>query len=293
MSEQASAMGAERSWVTRVRDGVWVLALLALGWPLLRWAVWRAQVQPDPAACERLQHHGACWGVVAANASAWLWGTPEAPFAWSKLQGLPLTLALFIAALGLSLPLGVAMAVARQQRRWPLLRTAVAAYVEGMRAVPLITWIFAAAYMWPQGLGQAPALIWRAGLILSLFSAAYLTEIVRSGLRAVPQEQWDAARSLGARRMRVMRSVALPQAFRTMLPALTAHAIGLLKDTSLVTIVGLHELSGSTGLSLAGDPRWRPYTLEADLFIAAVYLLLTSALHLMGQRLQARWTRPS
>jgi len=270
-----------RAW--RV-SGLLLLAWLA--WRLLDWGVLRAVFSADAAACQALAHQGACWGVVPEKIRWLLLGAP------GELGGLPLTLLLFASAWLLSFPLGVALALARRsERRW--LSWPAVVVIEGVRGVPLVTLLFMAAFLlpliWPQG--EAPALLWRAGAVLTVFSAVYLAEIVRGGLQTVPGEQSEAAATLGLGWWGTQRRIVLPQALRAVLPALTGHAIGLLKDTSLVMVIGLHELTGGLSLSLGGDSTWRPFYFEAYLFVGAVYALLCLALSRLGLSLERRWAQ--
>ena len=217
----------------KLAQGLGLLLLAWLLWRLFQWGVLDAVFKPDPQACQALAREAACWGVVAEKARWLLLGTP------GQWGGLPLTLLLFVASWSLSWPLGVGLALARQSRRrwlsWPAI-----ALIETVRGVPLVGLLFAAAFLlplwWPSG--EAPGLGWRAGLALTLFSSAYLAEIVRGGLQAVPQEQTEAAATLGLGWWGTQQHIVLPQALRTVLPALTGHAIGLLKDTSLAMVIG-------------------------------------------------------
>lgn len=204
--------------------------------------------------------------------------------------GLPLTLLLAWATMALSLPLGIALALGRRAP-WRVVRIVCATFIEVTRGVPLVMVLFMAAFMWPAVLTESwdMGLLERVLLALTLFSASYLAEIVRGGLQTVGDEPRDAARVLGSSAWQTQRLVVLPQALRAVLPALVSHAIGLLKDTSLVMVVGLHELTGSLSLSLGGDPLWRPYYLEGYLFIGAVYALLCLALSRAGRRIEAHW----
>lgn len=273
-------------WLKKLAQGLSLLLLAWLLWRLFQWGVLDAVFKPDPQACQALAREAACWGVVAEKARWLLLGTP------GQWGGLPLTLLLFVASWGLSWPLGVGLALARQSRRrwlsWPAI-----ALIETVRGVPLVGLLFAAAFLLPLwwSSAEAPGLGWRAGLALTLFSSAYLAEIVRGGLQAVPQEQTEAAATLGLGWWGTQQRIVLPQALRTVLPALTGHAIGLLKDTSLVMVIGLHELTGGLSLSLGGDPDWRPFYFEAYLFVGAVYALLCLVLSRLGLHLEQRWQR--
>jgi general L-amino acid transport system permease protein len=128
---------------------------------------------------------------------------------------------------------------------------------------------------------------------LTLFSSVYLAEVVRGGLQTVPKEQSEAASILGLGWWQTQRLVVLPQAMRAVLPALVGHAIGLLKDSSLVMVIGLHELTGGLSLSLGGDAVWRPYYLEAYLFVGLIYGLMCLGLSRMGRRLEHSWAKGS
>ena len=264
---------------------------LLSAWVLYRfldWAVFQAVFRPDALACQAVGHAGACWGVVVEKARPILLGLDPT----DHLGGLPLTLLLAVGAWIVSWPLALALAHGRRSHRvWlaGLCRT----WIECVRGVPLIALLFLAAYLLPAVLPpewQMP-LAWRAGMALSLFSAAYLAEIIRSGLQSVPAEQIEAAEVLGLGFWGTQWRVVWPQALRAVLPALVSHAIGLLKDTSLVMVIGLHELTGGLSLGLGGDPVWRPFYLEAYLFVAAVYASLCLGLAWLGRRLEARWQR--
>ncbi len=109
----------------------------------------------------------------------------------------------------------------------------------------------------------------QAGIVL--FAAAYLSETIRGGLQAIPAGQHDAASALGLGRWQAMRWIILPQALRAVVPSMMNSAVSVFKDTSLVTVVSLYELTGSLSLALAGDAEWRSYHLEGYLFIALIY----------------------
>jgi general L-amino acid transport system permease protein len=217
-------------------------------------------------------------------------GLVEVPLdAWG---GLPLTLCIFIMSLLASVPLGVGLALARRAERvwWSWPATCV---IELVRGVPLVTLLFMAAFLLPMliPLEHPLPLFWRCLLALTLFSSVYLAEVVRAGLQTVAKEQSEAANILGLSWWQTQRLVVLPQALRAMLPALVGHAIGLLKDSSLVMVVGLHELTGGLSLSLGGDPLWRPYYFEAYLFVGLIYGLMCLALARAGRWLEARWAK--
>lgn len=186
--------------------------------------------------------------------------------------GLPLTLQLTAAGMAGALPLGIAVAYGRRSRL-PVLRGILTGYVELARGIPLVAALFVASFLLPLFFpdGMALDMLWRVLIAIVLFAAAYLSEIVRGGLQAVPPGQLDAAAALGFTPWQAQRHVVLPQVLGAVAPSLANSAIALFKDTSLVTIVSLYELTGSLGLALAGDAQWRPFYLEAWIFLAAIY----------------------
>ncbi|RYX90575.1 MAG: amino acid ABC transporter permease [Comamonadaceae bacterium] len=255
-----------------------VLALLALSaWPR-SWrpglvAVWAAGL-----ALFGMLMRGGVFGldVVPTN----LWG------------GLPLTLILSIAGLALAFPPAVLLALGRRSS-WPVIRTLCATYVELIRGVPLISVLFMASFLLPLlvPVGLQPDVLFRVLAGISLFAAAYLAEIIRGGLQAVPKGQVDAAVALGLKRWQVQREIVLPQALRMVVPSLMNSVIGTLKDSSLVTVVGLYELTGALSLALGGDPVWRPFYLEGYFFIAAVYWVMCFGLSRYGRWIERRLSR--
>lgn len=273
----------------RLRHVPAVLGLLLAAtvlWHLYAWGIRDAVWAPDAEACRALAHEGACWGVIAEKGWPMLMGHP----ADTGLSGLPLTLVLFGGSLLASWPLGLALALARHSGPvW--LKAPAIAFIELIRGVPLVTLLFVAAFILPLVLPEAwqVGLGWRAGVALTLFSAVYLAEVLRGGLQTVPAEQSEAAAILGLSWPGIQRRIVLPQAVRAVLPALTGHAIGLLKDSSLVMVIGLHELTGGLSLSLGGDPVWRPYYFEAYLFVGLVYALMCWGLSFLGRWLERHW----
>ena len=106
---------------------------------------------------------------------------------------------------------------------------------------------------------------------ITLFAAAYMAEIVRGGLQAIPKGQQEAADSIGLTYWQTQRKIILPQALALVVPGIMNNFISIFKDTSLVTIVSLYELTGAMGLALNSDANWRPFKTEAYLFIALIY----------------------
>jgi len=195
-----------------------------------------------------------------------------APVTSDQWGGLPLTLLLATTGMLLALPLAILVALGRQSGL-PLLRGLCRLYVELVRGVPLISVLFLASFLFPiilpPGFSVDVLLRVQAGIVL--FAAAYLSETIRGGLLAVPAGQHDTAAALGLGRWQAMRWIILPQALRAVIPSMMNSAVSIFKDTSLVTVVSLYELTGSLSLALAGDAEWRPYYLEGYLFIGLIY----------------------
>ncbi len=153
-------------------------------------------------------------------------------------------------------------------------------YVELIRGVPLISVLFMASFMFPLFLpvGSAIDVLLRVLVGITLFAAAYLAEIVRGGLQAIPRGQVEAARRSGSRYWQTQRKIVLPQALALVVPGIMNNFIAIFKDTSLVTIVSLYELTGALGLALNSDANWRPFKIEGYLFIALVYFAFCFAM---------------
>ena len=186
--------------------------------------------------------------------------------------GLPLTLILTVFGLAGAFPLAVLLALGRNGRL-PVVRTLCTVFIEIVRGVPLVAVLFMAAFLFPLFMPKGwefPSLL-RVLVAIVLFAGAYMAEVIRGGLLAVPKGQAEAAQALGLSYWQVQLTVILPQALRNVLPALMNSAIALFKDTSLVIIVGLFELTGALGLAVDGDPKWRAFALDGYLFIAMIY----------------------
>ncbi|MBX3610437.1 MAG: amino acid ABC transporter permease [Hydrogenophaga sp.] len=186
--------------------------------------------------------------------------------------GLPLTIMLAVLSLFLAFPLSVVVALGRRAKL-PAIRTICVLYVELIRGVPLISVLFMASFMFPLFVPQGVTVDVLVRVIagLTLFIAAYMAETVRGGLQAVPKGQFEAADSLGLGYWQTQRLIVLPQALSLVVPSIMNTFISLFKDTSLVTIVSLYELTGALSLALNSDVQWRPFKLEAYFFITLIY----------------------
>ncbi len=208
--------------------------------------------------------------------------------------GLPLTVILTLVGVSASIPLGIALALARRSRL-PLARAASTLYIEMVRGVPLITVLFVASFVFPLLLPQGLRLdvLARVAIGITLFQAAYMAEVVRGGLQGLSRGQHEAAASLGLSFWQAQRKVILPQALVLVIPSFVNSLLSTFMDTSLVTVVSMYDLTGALRLSL-GDPQWRNFFLEGYLFVAAVYFVCCLAMsrysHWLEHRL-GRWAR--
>jgi len=166
-------------------------------------------------------------------------------------------------------------------------RATCVAYIELIRGVPLISVLFMASVMLPLFLPAGVSIdkLLRAQLALILFAAAYLAEVVRGGLQAIPRHQHEAAEALGMTYWQKTRLVVLPQALRFSIPPLVNTFIGYFKDTSLVLIIGLFDLLSTIKVSLQ-DPAWSGFGIEAYLFASAMYFAFCYAMSAYSRRLE-------
>jgi general L-amino acid transport system permease protein len=179
-----------------------------------------------------------------------------------------LFLTLVIAGVGIvsSLPIGIVLALGRRSDM-PVVRLLCVGFIELVRAVPLITILFMASVMLPLFLpaGVNFDKLLRALIGVALFSSAYMAEVVRGGLQAIPKGQYEAAQALGLSYPKMMGLIVLPQALRIVIPGIVNTFIGLFKDTTLVLIIGLFDLLGIVQAALT-DSAWLGFSLEGYVF---------------------------
>lgn len=240
-------------------------------------------------------------GVVPRTVLTWAWivsmpvmffliagfaGTPLASVSSNVWGGLLLTVLLSVIGIVLSFPLGVALALGRRSTL-PALQVLSTAYIELIRGIPLITILFMADIILPLFLPGD----WRLDRVaramggITLFSAAYVAENVRGGLQAIPTGQVEAAHALGLNAFRTNLHIVLPQALRSVIPANVGLFISLLKDTTLVTIIGLLELLG-IGRAILAQPESFGAAFEVYTFLAVVFFILCFAMSQASYRLE-------
>jgi general L-amino acid transport system permease protein len=202
--------------------------------------------------------------------------------------GLMLTLVITVVGLVVAFPLGVLLALGRRSNL-PVIRALCVAFIELWRGVPLITVLFMASVMLPLFLpeGMETDKLLRALIGVSLFAAAYMAEVVRGGLQAVPRGQAEAAMALGLGWWQAMALVVLPQALRHVIPGLINTAIGLFKDTTLVLVIGMFDFLGVIQAALT-DPEWLGFALEGYVFAALVYWIVCFGLSRLSLAVERR-----
>ena len=213
-------------------------------------------------------------------------GTPLIPVGTNNWGGLLLTVLLATVGIVLSFPLGVLLALGRRSRL-PAVRILSTGYIELIRGVPLVTILFMADLILPLFLpgGWQLDRIARAMGGISLFSAAYVAENVRGGLQSIPSGQVEAAHALGLTGVQTNIDIVLPQALRAVIPANVGLFISLLKDTTLVSIIGLLELL-NVGRAVLAQPESLGARMEVYAFVAAVFFVLCYAMSQASYRLE-------
>jgi general L-amino acid transport system permease protein len=229
--------------------------------------------------------------VLAGVLAAFLVVAAFGGVGWNRWGGFLLTVFLAVAAILLSFPLGVLLALGRRSSL-PAVKAVCVAYIELFRGVPLITILFMAFFMigffLPEGV-DAPSLVTRAIIGFTLFTSAYVAEVVRGGLQSVPASQIEAAQALGLSAFRTTTRVVLPQALRAVIPGLVGQFISLYKDTSLVFIIGLTELL-AVAQNITKQPDFLAQGLYVETLVFASFLYWTGSYWMSreSQRLERR-----
>jgi len=243
-------LGGGRRWVRRIEAAVWVLSF--------------------PVSLIVLNGVGGPLPVIAGR-NQW---------------GFLLNLVGAVVGIGLSLPLGVLLALGRRSKL-PAIRMVCAAYIELIRGVPLISLLFMASIMLQLLLPDSfrPDLVIRAMLTITLFSAAYMAENVRGGLQAIPKGQYEAAYAVGLNGALTTMLIILPQALRAVIPAIVGQFIALFKDTTLFGFIAILELL-NISRSVLGNLEWRGRIFELYMFIGLVFWILCYSMSYVSRRIE-------
>ena len=205
--------------------------------------------------------------------------------------GLPITLILATFGLAFAFPLAILVALGRRSNL-PAIKAICVLYVELIRGVPLISLLFMASVMFPLFLPEGMNIdkLLRAQIAIILFAGAYLAEVVRGGLQALPKGQYEAADALGLSYWQKTGFIILPQALRLVIPPLVNTFIGFFKDTSLVLIIGIFDLL-TAGKTAIIEPAWQGFGVEVYVTIGAIYFVFCFAMSKYSQNLEAELNR--
>ena len=192
---------------------------------------------------------------------------------YSLFGGFMLTVILGVTGIVCSLPIGILLALGRQSKL-TVVRTLSVCFIEFMRGVPLITLLFVASsmlnYFMPPGTNFS--ILVRVIIMFTFFSAAYIAEVIRGGIQAIPKGQYEAADALGMNYWQTTRFITLPQALKISIPGIMNTFIGLYKDTTLVVVIGLLDPLGIGRAALA-DTKWNGLSTETYLFVALFFFV--------------------
>ena len=264
----------EERWRVNVVFAVGILLVLAALSPRVPGKLWSggAFVFVFPVLAYVLLGGGLGLPVVETR----LWG------------GLMLTLVVATTATVVSLPLGIILALARRSRM-PIVKGMAVVFIEVVRGVPMITVLFMASVMLPLFLppGMNFDKLMRALIGISLFASAYMAEVIRGGLQAIPRGQIEAAQALGLNYTRTMGLIVLPQALKLVIPGIVNSFISLFKDTTLVAIIGLFDLLGMVQTA-STNPEWLGSSVEGYVFAAFVFGCFCLAMSRYSQALERR-----
>ena len=258
----------------------WTLAVTAVYPFLAYWLIWGGSVLvPIVAALGFVAGYvvfasverrgfvlGLAAGIAAAALTWWVGGLLADEFALvgrleavasRAMGGFMLNLILGVVCVSLSIPIGVVLALGRQSRL-PIVKGFCVVFIEFVRGVPLITLLFVAnvvlAYFLPPGTNFD--LILRVIIMITLFASAYIAEVIRGGLAALPKGQYEAGDSLGLDYAQSMRLIVLPQALKISIPGIVNVAVGLFKDTTLVSVISMFDLVGMIRGPILASTAW-------------------------------------
>jgi general L-amino acid transport system permease protein len=245
-------VSSRRNWWRRELVLVWAGALVLIG--LLMW--------------------GGIFGLSYVSQDRW--------------GGLPVTLILATFGLAFGFPLGILVALGRRSKL-PAIRSICVLYVELIRGVPLISLLFMASVMFPLFMPDGVNIdkLLRAQIAFILYAGAYLAEVIRGGLQAVPRGQHDAADALGLSYWKKNGLIILPQAIRHVIPPLVNTFIAFFKDTSLVLIIGIFDLLTTAKTSII-DPAWQSFSVEVYVFVGLIYFVFCYAMSRYSRQLEAQ-----
>ena len=205
-----------------------------------------------------------------------------------KFGGFMLNLIVGLSGIVLSLPVGILLALGRQSKL-PLIRWLCIGFIEAVRGVPLITLLFVSNILLPIFLPPDVTLdsIIRVIIMVTAFASAYMAEVIRGGLQAIPSGQYEAANALGLNYWKSMRLIVLPQALRISIPGIVNTFIGLFKDTTLVIVIGLFDILGIAN-AMVSNPDWLGLSTETYVFVAVFFFAVCFSMSRYSMWLERR-----
>jgi general L-amino acid transport system permease protein len=263
----------DEQWRPMIATGILVGSIILSGWRKL-WNIWLLVVWTVSLTVVAILMWGGMLGLTYVENTQW--------------GGLPLTLILSTFGIALAFPLGIVLALGRRSNM-PAIKSICIVYIELIRGVPLISLLFMSAVMLPLFLPEGMSIdkLLRAQIAIILFAAAYMAETIRGGLQAIPKGQFEGADSLGLSYWQQMRLIVLPQALKIVIPPLVGLFIALFKDTSLVVIIGIFDLTQAAKAALT-DQAWRGFSVEVYIFISAIYFVFCYSMSKYSQSLEKR-----
>jgi len=218
---------------------------------------------------------GGSFGLVWVETGAW--------------GGLSLTFIVSFFCLIFCFPIGMMLALGRRSNL-PTVKYSSLGFIEFWRGVPLITVLFMSAVMFPMFLPDGTYMdkLIRVIIAITLFEAAYVAEVIRGGLQALPRGQYDAAKSLGMGYWKLHLLVILPQALKLVIPGIANTFLALVKDTPLIFVVGLLELAGMLGLAKT-NPEWLGFSMEGYVFAAIIFWIICYSMSRYSQNLELKY----
>ena len=209
------------------------------------------------------------------------------PVSVNHWGGLMLNLLLAVAGIALSFPIGVALALGRRGKL-PVVKLLCVGFIEIFRGVPLITLLFMSQTLVPLAFPENFPVnsLMRAGIVITLFSAAYTAENIRGGLQALHRGQTEAAQSLGLQNWQTTLFITLPQAIRNVIPAIVGQFIALFKDTTLVFIIGMQDILTYSRAFIQGNPEFIPSAHELFIFLAIVFWIFCYTMSYVSRRIE-------
>jgi general L-amino acid transport system permease protein len=218
---------------------------------------------------------GGSFGLVWVETGAW--------------GGLSLTFIVSFFCLIFCFPIGMILALGRRSNL-PAIKYSSLGFIEFWRGVPLITVLFMSAVMFPMFLPDGTYMdkLIRVIIAITLFEAAYVAEVIRGGLQALPRGQYDAAKSLGMGYWKLHLLIILPQALKLVIPGIANTFLALVKDTPLIFVVGLLELAGMLGLAKT-NPEWLGFSMEGYVFAAIIFWIICYSMSRYSQNLELKY----